>query len=483
MDKADLTSFAIQTEVKETQVGELAEFLYQRLVFPRKNSIANAQHTTFENEHTISFRVVDPQGKWHFDTETKIGKIVVVKIVPSYDPSPPNQVLSQFKDDMFIVVESFEDQMRRRTIYFAWGEGIKVAPGKSPFRKRRILDRILFENMIFVFMLLLVFSIFLFIILAPLFGPYVPIPLVAIQFLIVLAAPKLISRGGDWTITEQNPNVHILTYTVPPQEAQIPREKLNKETLLKIKTEIYQNTLAIRKPIDYEAAQEVFSKYGLACAPRNLSIKTVNVYRLVEEAAGKFGLQVPKIVISNTVIPNAAATGPSPRLGMVLITTGILVQLQEDELLAVLGHEFSHLTGRDPVVLYGLVSTEYLFRFYVVLPFLLGYNVFLFYLYFIVILGVIFFIAKFFEARADLVSAIRIGTPQVLASALRKIGFKRLGLERSASVRVQSWIGFDPHPPIYFRVDRLEKLQTPVRVRSPLLTSIKDCLRGFFASF
>jgi len=483
MQKADLTSFTIQTGIKEAQVAELGEFLYQRLVLPRKNSITNAQRTTFENEYTLSFRVLDPQGKWHFDTEARIGKTVSVRIDLSHDPGPPDYELSQFKDDVFIAIETFEDQMRRRAIYFAWGEGVKVVPGKSPFKRRRILSRILFENMIFLFMLLLVFSVFLFIVLAPFFGPYVPIPLVAIQFLIVLAAPKLISRGADWTITEQNPNVHILTYTVPPEEAQILREKLSKDTLLKIKTEIYQNTLALRRPIDCQTAQEVFSKYGLTCVPENLSVKTVNVYRLVEEAAGKFGLQVPKIVISNTVIPNAAATGPSPRLGMVLITTGILVQLQEDELLAVLGHEFSHLTGRDPVVLYGLISTEYLFRFYVVLPFVLGYNVLLFYLYFIVILGVIFFIAKFFEARADLVSAIRIGTPHALASALRKIGFKRLSMERSASARVQSWIGFDPHPPIYFRVDRLEKLQTPIRVRSPLLTSIKDCFSGLFASF
>jgi heat shock protein HtpX len=76
-----------------------------------------------------------------------------------------------------------------------------------------------------------------------------------------------------------------------------------------------------------------------------------------------------------------------------------------------------------------------------------------------------------------------MGTPQVLAGALRKIGFKRLGMEKTTSVRVQSWIGFDPHPPIYFRVNRLEKLQTPVRVKYPLLTSIKDCFYGFFASF
>lgn len=483
MEKANSTSFAIQTEIRETRIAELAEFLYQRLVLPQRSSVLNVQRTTFENEHTLSFRLMDPQGKWHFDVEIKIGKIIEVKMTPSDEARPSQQILNQFKDDVFTAVELFEEQMRRRTIYFAWVEGVEVAPEKSIFRRKRVLDKILFQNMIFLFIILLIFSVFLFVLLQPIFGIYVPIALVATQFLIVLAAPKIISRGADWTVTKQNPNVHILMYTVPPEEAQVFREKLGRDMLMKIKTEIYQNTLALGKPINYETAQEAFSKYGLVCVPENLSVRTINVYKLVEEAAGKFGLQVPKIVISNTVIPNAAATGASPRLGMILVTTGILVQLKEEELLAVLGHEFSHLIGRDPLVLYGLISAEYLFRFYFILPILLDYNVLFFYLYFLLALGVIFFIAKFFEARADLVSAIRIGTPQVLAGALRKIGFKRLGMEKATSVRVQSWIGFDPHPPVYFRIDRLEKLQVPVRVKYPLLTSIKDCLYGFFASF
>jgi len=203
----------------------------------------------------------------------------------------------------------------------------------------------------------------------------------------------------------------------------------------------------------------------------------------VKTVAEKFGLPIPKIVVSNTMIANAAATGPSPKHGVVLITTGLLTQLEEEEILTVLGHEFSHLTGRDPLVLFGLTAAEYLFRFYFIWPLILDYDPLFFYIYFIFALGAIFFIAKFFEARADLVSAMRIEKPQVLADALRKIGFKRLRMEKAKSTRVQSWIGFDPHPPIYFRIDRLEKLQTPVNVKHPLLKSVKDCLNGFFASF
>jgi heat shock protein HtpX len=476
------TSFVIQTETKEAHNAELAEFLYQKLIIPRRNTVANIQRTTFNNEHTLSFRLLDSQKKWHVDIEIKIGKTVEVKMTPS-DEAPPTQVLDQFKDDAFIAVQFFEEQMRRRTIYFAFVEGIKIVPEKSLFRKTRILQKILFENMIFLFIILLIFSVFLFVLLAPIFGIYVPFALVGVQFLIVLAAPKIIARGADWTVTEKNPNVHILMCTIPPEESQTVKQKLSRDVLMKMKTEIYQKTLALGKPIDSQAAQEVFSKYGLLSIPENISTKTINVYKLVKTSAEKFGLPVPKIVISNTTVPNAAATGPSPKYGTILITTGILVQLKEEELLAVLGHEFSHLAGKDPLALFGLIAGGYLLRFYVVLPIIADYDIFLFYPYFLLELSFIYFVAKFFEARADLVSAIRIGTPQVLAGALRKIGFKRLGMEKARSVRVQEWIGFDPHPPIYFRINRLEKLQPPVKVKHPLLRSIKDCLSGFFASF
>jgi heat shock protein HtpX len=95
---------------------------------------------------------------------------------------------------------------------------------------------------------------------------------------------------------------------------------------------------------------------------------------------------------------------------------------------------------------------------------------------------VIYFIAKFFEARADLVSAMVMGQPQVLAEALEKIGFRRLLYERVPSNRVQEWISLEPHPPIYFRVDRLEKLKVPVQIKHPLVQSVKDVTNGFLVN-
>ena len=476
-------SFVIQTETPQAHMNELAEFVYQRLILQRRIVAVNFERTTQNNEYIFTFDVQDPRSISSVGVEMRIGKTIEVKMTTGSNTLLQQKVLDDLKDETYMAVEMFEEQMRRRTVYFAWVEGVKMTPEKSLFSRRRTLDKILFQNMFFLFILLLIFSVFLYLLLAPIFGDFVPVVLVGAQFLIVLAAPRLIAYGADWRVTEQNSTVYILMYTVPREESQMFRQKLSKDTLMQMKLEIYQKTLALGKPIDCQAAQEVFAKYGITCLPENIRVKTVNVYRLVKTVADRFGLPVPRIVISNTVIPNAAATGPGPRHGTILITSGILVQLEENELSAVLGHEFSHLTGRDPLALFGLIGAEYLFRLYFIFPILLDYNIFLFYIYFFVELIVIFFIAKFFEARADLVSAIRIGTPEVLAGALRKIGFKRLGLEKAQSLRFQTWLGFDPHPPIYFRVDRLEKLQSPVEVKHPMLRSIRDCINGFVASF
>jgi heat shock protein HtpX len=307
-----------------------------------------------------------------------------------------------------------------------------------------------------------------------------PIVLIAAQFVFVFYSANFIARTADWHITQANPTIHLLKYNLPMKEQDDLQQSLTRDQVLAIKKEVYDEILAKRGEIDCGAAQAVFGKHGIACQPENLSVKKVNVYELVKKVADRFGFKVPKIVVSNTMVPNAAASGPSPSRGVVLITTGLLVQLEEEEVISVLGHEFGHLKGRDPLLLYGLTSAEFLFRFYVMFPlFPFLFSSFLFFVYFWAVMVVIFFIAKFFEARADLTSAIKIGKPEVLAGALEKIGFQRLLYERTPSFRLQEWLGLDPHPPIYFRVDRLEKLGAPEKVKHPLIQSIKDVLAGF----
>jgi heat shock protein HtpX len=155
------------------------------------------------------------------------------------------------------------------------------------------------------------------------------------------------------------------------------------------------------------------------------------------------------------------------------------VHLEEDEILSVIGHELGHLQGRDPLILFGIIIGEFILRLTVLLPVVVLSP----FLYLFLVIWSIYFVAKFFEARADLVSAMKIGQPEVLAESLRKIGYARLAYERKPSSRIPSWLRFDTHPPLYFRIDRLERLNDPSNIKNPLLTSIKDVLMGFKSAF
>jgi len=329
--------------------------------------------------------------------------------------------------------------------------------------------------MAYFYLIMMAGSILLFSVL----GYYAPIVIIASQFVMLLFADKLTLRLGKWKVDSRNPNVHLLQYHLPVEEYRQFQQKYGTDMVLKMKTEIYQKTFAVGKEPSCELGEEIFSKYGVKCVPERMSVKTVNVYELVRRAAEKFNLSIPKIIVSNSVLPNAAATGASPSRAAVLITTGLLVQLEEDEIFSVIGHEMGHLKGRDSLILFGLTGGEYLLRVYVFLPFF-WFSPFL---YLMVAMGVVYFIAKFFEARADLQSATVIGQPQLLAESLTKIGFRKLQFERMPTTRVQSWLRWDPHPPTYFRINRLQKMKTPVQVKHPLIQSAKDVVGGFRASF
>jgi len=464
-------SFDIDTEVTSASFEDLTKSIQQHYILPSKGRFTNVERSLVDQDYVLSFTLVRPEQKWYVDVEIRTGKPIKVRMVPS-DETVPQTVLDGLKEDIFLSVQLFEEQVRQTTLYFAWVEGEPVVLEKPLERRKNIVYKLFTESMLMFFILFIAASIVLFMF----FGGYAPVILVAMQFVMVLFSNRIVARMGNWHITSDKANVHIFQYLLPVEEYRDFRKRFSKETLMKMKAEIYEKTLAIGKAVDCEAVGEVFSRYGFECIRENMSTKTINVYDIVKRVADRFGLPVPEIVVANTILPNAAASGPSPSQGVILITTGLLVQLEDDEIFNVVGHEFSHLKGRDPLVLFGLTAAEYLLRFYVFWPFLVYFGYF--YLFFA--LTIVYFIAKFFEGRADLEAAVKIGQPKVMAQALRKIGFRRLQFERMPSYRIQGWIGWDPHPPIYFRVSRLENLQEPEKVKHPLIQSIKDNISGFF---
>jgi heat shock protein HtpX len=470
-------SYPIETDIPANYLRNLMDFINQKYILPQTKWFLDVSQKIINGDPALTFTLLDIEGKPSLHIEIVCGKPVELRIQRLAD-TVTQEKIDKARQDIAILVNLFEEQVRKSTLFFAWREGEDIVPEQLRGNERKPINRLFLETQILLFMLFIVVSILLF----QVIGWLTPIVLITIQFGFVFYSSRIIARAADWHITESNPSIHLLEYHLPLNEQDAIRKRFSKEALIKLKKEVYEKAIAEKGEISCDDVRQVFLKCGLSCGPDNLSAKKVDVYHLVKKATDKFGYPMPEVVVANTILPNAAASGPSPNRGVVLITTGLLVQLDEDEILSVLGHELGHLKGRDPLLLYGLSSVQYLFLFYVLWSFIYS-SAILFLVYFWALLTIVYFIAKFFEARADLISAIVIGQPQLLSRALEKIGFKRLLYERAPSFRIQEWISLDPHPPIYFRINRLEKIQVPVKIKHPLIQSAKDVTRGFFASF
>lgn len=72
---------------------------------------------------------------------------------------------------------------------------------------------------------------------------------------------------------------------------------------------------------------------------------------IVRRLAQQADLPTPGLAIVENDAPNAFATGRSPETATIVVTTGLLEGLAEDELEAVLAHEIAHVKNRDATVM------------------------------------------------------------------------------------------------------------------------------------
>ncbi|HBP86582.1 MAG TPA: protease HtpX [Nitrospiraceae bacterium] len=84
------------------------------------------------------------------------------------------------------------------------------------------------------------------------------------------------------------------------------------------------------------------------------------VYDTVQKISEKLSISMPEVWIYESPDPNAFATGPTKNNSMVAVSTGLLNNLNEGEVRAVLAHEMGHVYNGDmftTTVLAGLMNT------------------------------------------------------------------------------------------------------------------------------
>jgi len=472
--------YIIDTELSSGNVKFLPEFLKRNYLLQqgKYRDFRNIKESVENNRHFLSYRVLVPRTNQYVEVMVEADASIEVTMRCS-DSEISKMFLDQLYEDLFLTVQLFEEEIRKTTLYLAFMPGEKIVPQKE---NRGVIGRIFTESMLPLYVMLTALTFFFFLT----FGIYGPIIFIILMFALSIFSGKIVAISGQWNITEKQQEIILLQYNFSPDKFAEFRKKYAKN-IAEIRKRIYDASIAVGKLPDCGTSSGIFTEYGIDCKSENISIKRINVYQLVKKAAEKFGLKLPKIMVSNTIIPNAAAAGPSAGLGTVLITTGILTQLEDDELFSVIGHEMSHLRAHDPLVMSSLSSLEFMLRFYVFLPYLITFGVIFFWLYFIVAIGLIYFFGKFLEARADLDSAKVIGQPKVLAKALRKIGFRRLFplYQREPAFkgyRRSEWLRFDPHPPAYYRIAHLDSLKEPEKIKHTFLRSVKDNIKGFLGA-
>lgn len=201
----------------------------------------------------------------------------------------------------------------------------------------------------------------------------------------------------------------------------------------------------------------------------------------VQRQARQAGIGMPEVAIFDAPEPNAFATGATKNSSMVAVSTGLLQNMKQDEVEAVLGHEVSHIANGDMVTLtliQGVLNTFVIFLSRVIGHFIdrvilkndsgMGIGYFVSVIVMQIILGiaaaaVVCWFSRKREFRADTGGAELAGRRKMVDALARLQSYQggastlpdnmaAFGIRGGAMARV-----FSTHPPLEERIAALQK--------------------------
>jgi heat shock protein HtpX len=218
------------------------------------------------------------------------------------------------------------------------------------------------------------------------------------------------------------------------------------------------------------------------------------LHDMIERLSAMADLPKPRVAVIDTDVPNAFATGRSPKHAAVAVTRGLWERLEPQEVEGVLAHELSHVANRDVLVMtvasFFAMLAGMLTRFGLYAGMFGGFggrnsnnnnnsvpvwlivllvSVVTYFLSQILILA----ISRYREFAADRGSALMTGAPEHLMSALQKISSEMFRIPQRDLREVESMNAFfiipasakqsmanlfATHPPLDQRLERLAEI-------------------------
>jgi heat shock protein HtpX len=212
-----------------------------------------------------------------------------------------------------------------------------------------------------------------------------------------------------------------------------------------------------------------------------------DLHQTVEKLCKEADLPLPKIAIMQSPVPNAFATGRSPKHAVVACTDSIMRLLNKEELEAVLAHELSHVKNRD-ILTMTMASFIAMIASMIMQSFFFsavlggrnreGGGTIIIWIVSIVVYAVstllILALSRYREFAADRGSALITKNPKALMSALSKISGRMDAVPPEAKAKIEAANAFfiipaisgrsfmellSTHPPLEKRIANLEKIE------------------------
>lgn len=213
------------------------------------------------------------------------------------------------------------------------------------------------------------------------------------------------------------------------------------------------------------------------------------LHGIVDRLCAMADMPKPRVAIADTDMPNAFATGRSPKRSVVCVTTGLLRRLNEDELEGVLSHELSHVAHRDVLVMtiasVSGVAAGFLTRFALWGGVSRGRDQTALMGLLVLVASVLVYavsfvltrtLSRYRELSADRAGALLTGRPSALASALQKVTGDMAAIPTRDLREAEPFNAFffapalsggrslatlfDSHPPLEKRLEQLAKIST-----------------------